>query len=358
MHLKINPLNIGELKAKLPIIQGGMGIGVSRGNLAGAVAKEGAIGVISGVQIGYDEEDFKTNTLEANKRALRREIRKAKDISGGGIIGVNLLYAMNNYGELVEVCKEEAVDLIISGAGLPTDLPALIKGSKIKAVPIVSSLKALRVIFDIWKKRQNYIPDMVIVEGPKAGGHLGFKTEEDINNSSLEDILLEILEGIKPYEDIAHKKISVVVAGGIYEGSDVAKFLKLGADGVQMGTRFIATEECDASYEYKKAFINASKEDIVIVKSPVGLPGRAIKNEFIEKVISEKQPIDKCYKCLRKCDPAKIPYCITKALINAVEGNVKEGLIFTGSNGYRINSIISVKELLDEIVRGVELYNE
>lgn len=358
IYLEINPLEIGELRASIPIIQGGMGIGVSRGNLAGAVAKEGAIGVISGVQIGYDEEDFQVNPLEANKRALRREIRKAKTLSKGGIIGVNLLCAMNNYDDMVEISVEENADLIISGAGLPTDLPKLLINSKTKAVPIVSSIKAAKIILELWHKRYSYCPPMIIVEGAEAGGHIGVKSKEEIEDYSLEDVVKEVIDLVSSYRYEEKHNIAVIAAGGIYDGDDIARFLKLGAKGVQLGTRFIATNECDASQRYKEAFVSASKEDIVIVQSPVGLPGRALSNEFVKKVEKHRESITKCYKCLRRCDISKIPYCISKALINAVKGNIEEGLIFTGSNGYRIDKIISVKELLDELIKGVNLAYE
>lgn len=345
--MDIKPLKIGDLEAKLPIIQGGMGIGISLSNLASAVANCGGIGIISAAQIGYDEEDFETNAFEANLKALRKHIKLAKAKAPKGIIGVNLMVAMKNYEEYALEAIKSGVDLIISGAGLPTSLPKIARGYKTKIAPIVSSLKAASVILKIWDKKHNAAPDMIVVEGPKAGGHLGFHKEDiEKEDCSLESVVPQIIEAVKPYEEKYNKNIPIIAAGGIYDGFDVAKFLKLGAQGVQMGTRFVATEECDAHINFKKAYINSSKEDISIVKSPVGMPGRAILNSFTKTVEYEKQKIDKCYNCLIPCNPKETPYCITNALINAAKGNMEKALIFAGDNAYKVNKIVSVKELM------------
>jgi len=345
--MNIPELKIGDLIANIPIIQGGMGVGISRSNLAAAVAKEGGIGIISGAQIGFEEPDFETNTFEANKRALRKEIKKAKEMSGDKIIGVNIMVALKNYAEYVKVAVEEKIDLIIAGAGLPIELPKLVENSSVKIAPIVSSRKAAKLIVEVWQKRFNRRPDAIIVEGPEAGGHLGFKKEEldQIEKHDLKDIVKDILEYLKELK----LSIPVIAAGGIFTGKDIAEYLKLGASGVQMATRFVTTHECDASDEYKQAYINAKKEDIQIIKSPVGMPGRAIRNDFIKKIETEKDKITKCYGCLRECNPAEIPYCITKALVNAVKGNVDNALLFVGSNAYRCDKIISVKELMETL---------
>lgn len=355
--MKLPELRIGDLVAKIPIIQGGMGVGVSRSKLAGAVAKEGGIGIISTAQIGFDEPDFETNTKEANLRSLEKHIKEAKRISNNGIIGINIMTVTNFYKENVKKAIESGIDLIISGAGLPKELPKLVEGTKVKIAPIISSARGAGLMIKLWAKH-NHVPDMIVVEGPEAGGHLGFSMEELKEKKSIFDIAKEVVDKVKEFEEQFHKKIPVVVAGGIFTGKDIAKCLKLGASGVQIATRFVATEECDADIKFKEAYVNAKEEDIQIVKSPVGMPGRAIRNEFIEKV--EKEPIkpEKCLGCIKTCDPNTTPYCITKALINSVTGNLKEGLIFCGSNVSRIDKIVTVKELMNELVTEAEMcYN-
>lgn len=356
--MKISPLQIGNLKCRIPIIQGGMGVGVSLSGLASAVAREGAVGVISGVQIGFKESDFEVNTKEANLRALKKEIRKAKENSNGGILGLNLMVAMNGYDEMVNVAVEEGIDLIISGAGLPMKLPKLVKNKTIKIVPIVSSGKAANIILKLWEKRYSYIPDLIVVEGPEAGGHLGFHMDELKENKkiSLEDLYKDVKGVTKEFEKKHNKKISLVLAGGIYSGENISKYLKLGAEGVQMGTRFIGTDECDANLKYKQAFLNCNKEDIDIIKSPVGLPGRIIKNKFSNRISNSKEDVYKCFNCLKKCNPETTQYCISRALINAVKGNIQEGIIFSGSNGYKIDKIKSVKELIKELMMEMSEY--
>ena len=352
----LNHLKIGNLLPKWPIMQGGMGIGISLSSLAGAVAKEGGIGIISGVQIGYQEEDFLKNNLEANKRALRAEIRKARDIAPEGIIGVNLLAAMTTYDELIKTAVEEGIDLIVTGAGLPLELPEMVKGTKTKIAPVVSSGKAAKLISKVYDKKFGIPADLFIVEGPMAGGHLGFKKEvmESGSYLDLKDILKEVLEELKPFEEKYQVKIPVVVAGGIYDGKDIAEYLKLGASGVQMGTRFVATEECDADLEFKMAYVNAEKEDIRLVNSPVGMPGRAIRNTFTDKLDAGRIPVRRCYNCLIPCDPKTTPYCISDALMHSAGG--EEGLIFAGANAYKVSEIVSVKNLMTELVEDTKKY--
>ncbi|MBB6062871.1 NAD(P)H-dependent flavin oxidoreductase YrpB (nitropropane dioxygenase family) [Thermosipho japonicus] len=344
-------LKIGNLISKLPIIQGGMSVGISLSGLASAVANEGGIGVIGAAGIGMFEDDFNTNYREANIRALRKEIRKAKKLSDG-IIGVNIMVALSDFSELIKASIEEHIDIIFVGAGLALDIPAKeIKESGVKIVPIVSSKRAASLIIKYWKKHYDMMPDAIVVEGPKAGGHLGFKRGQIFDPEySLEKILKDVIKQVNVYEKEYGKKIPVIAAGGIYSGGDIYKFLKLGADGVQMATRFVATKECDASDEFKKMYVNCRKEDIVIIDSPVGLPGRAIKNEFIESVEKgEKRPIKCSWKCLKTCDFRKVPYCIAKALTNAKLGFLKEGFAFAGENAYKVKEIISVKELISRI---------
>lgn len=335
-------LKIGNLIAKLPIIQGGMGVGVSLSNLAGNVAKYGAIGVISAAHPGYLEKDFEKNTLQANLRALKNHIRKAKDISNNGIIGVNIMVAMKNYKELVEASIEGGADLIISGAGLPLKLPEYTKNSEIKILPIVSSSKATKLILSYWKKHYNRIADGIIVEGPEAGGHLGFKADTlDNDIIKFDDNVKDIIETVKQLEFEYKKEIPVIVAGGVFDSNDIKKYMELGAKGVQIGSRFVATYECDVDMKFKEAYLNCNKSDIKIVKSPVGMPGRAINNEFLRKINNETNKISKCYNCLVPCNPSTTPYCISEALINAARGNINNGLVFCGANAYRINKIMS-----------------
>ena len=355
--MRIEGLKIGNLISKYPIIQGGMGVGVSMHKLAGNVAKEGGIGIISTADIGYQDEEFNQNPMKANLKAIGEEIAKARKIAPNGIIGVNIMVALNNYGVIVKECVKNKIDLIVSGAGLPKDLPSFIKGTKTKIAPIVSSGRCAKLISKMWINKYNYAPDMIVVEGPEAGGHLGFKENEltPENKPKLEDITRDVIKEVKEIEKESGKEIPVVVAGGIFDGKDIAKYIKLGANGVQMATRFVATEECDASDNFKQAYINAKKEDIKIIKSPVGMPGRAIKNEFIKKVEESKDKITKCYKCIKTCNPVETPYCITKALINAVKGNIKEGLIFCGSNVDKIHKIATVREIMQELVQEAEM---
>jgi nitronate monooxygenase len=348
----LKELKIGDLLAKLPIIQGGMGVRISLANLAAAVANQGGIGVIATAGIGFQEPDNGTNFLEASKRALKREIVKARELTKG-IIGVNIMGALTNYADMINTCIEEKIDIIFSGAGLPLHLPQFLKKDSVtKLVPIVSSARATTLIAKTWTEKYNYPPDAVVVEGPLAGGHLGFK-EEQITDIDflLEKIIPEVIEALKPFEKKYNRLIPVIAAGGIYTGEDIYKFFQLGAAGVQMGTRFVSTFECDASEEFKQTYIDSNQEDIVIIKSPVGMPGRAIKNKFIEAVEDGKKHPFKCpYHCIKTCDYTTTPYCIAFALANAYKGNLEHGFAFAGENAYRVKDIISVKELMDTLV--------
>lgn len=345
----MNKLIIGDLKAKVPLIQGGMGVGISLSNLAGAVALEGGIGVISTAQIGYREKDWDTNPIEANLRAIGKEIKKAKEISHGGIIATNIMVATKFYDRYVKAAIKAGVDIIISGAGLPMELPKLAKGSNVKLIPIISSKKAARIIFKRWEKSDNVIPDAIVVEGPKAGGHLGFKAEEAefFNNLNYQEEIKNIIEFVKTYEEKYKKHIPVIVAGGITKKEDADAVFQLGADGIQVATPFVATKECDAHENFKMAYINSRKEDIKIIKSPVGMPARAINNPFLEKVKELGRIVPtKCHQCVSTCKLSETPYCITEALVNAVQGNVDEGLIFCGADAYKLNRINTVKEVI------------
>ena len=284
--MNYKPLQIGDLIAERPIVQGGMGVGISLGNLAGAVAKEGGVGIISSAQIGFKEEDFENNPRLANKKAIKKEYEKARRISPNGIIGFNIMVALKDYREHVIEAAKAGADIIVSGAGLPTELPEYLKGFKTKMAPIVSSVKSAKVILKYWDRRHNATADMIIIEGPKAGGHLGFSVEELESELDYDNEIQGIIDVVKEYEKKYNKDIPVVVAGGISDKNKVKHAFDLGAQGVQVATRFVPTKECDADENYKKEYIKAKKEDIVIVKSPVGMPGRAIKNKFMEKVIN------------------------------------------------------------------------
>jgi nitronate monooxygenase len=352
-------LKIGVHEAKIPIIQGGMGVGVSMHSLAGAVASMGAIGVIAAAVVGFLEPDFAKQPQLVNQRALKKEIALARQIAPGGIIGANIMVAMTDYEDLVNTALEAGVDIIFSGAGLPLYQPKIKQkypNNKTALVPIISSARAATLLCKKWLQSYDYLPDAFILEGPKAGGHLGFSLETLVNKRiRLEQLLVEVTTALAPYAQIAGRPIPVVVAGGIYTGKDIARFLSLGASGVQMATRFVATEECDASEEFKKEHIRAQKKDIVLVKSPVGLPGRAIKNRFLEAVEGGRKTPFKClYHCIKTCVPRKAPYCISLALINAQKGNLEEGFAFAGSNAYRSKKIVKVKKLIEELLDDIK----
>jgi nitronate monooxygenase len=343
-------LKIGELQANIPIVLGGMGIGVSRSRLASAVANEGGIGVMSGVHIGYDQTDFYTHPFEANIRGLKEQINIARKLSPKGIIGINFMTAMNRYGDYVKAAVEEGIDLIVSGAGLPFELPFFSENPKTKILPIVSSERALKLILRKWDAKYNRTADAVVIEGVNAGGHLGFKEEEIINHHfSFENTIIEVKQLIEKYQDKYGKKIPVIIAGGIFNREDAEEAFKIGADGVQMSTRFIGTEECDAADAYKEVFIKMKKEDIKIIKSPVGLPARAYNNKMLKDIENgiKKYP-NKCTACLKECYLGKNMYCISDVLIKAVRGDVDNGLIFTGTNGYKIEKIDTVKNIFNE----------
>lgn len=352
------PLVMGDLSAETPVIQGGMGIGISLGGLAGAVAAEGGVGIISAAQTGFREPDFDNNTLQANLRAMKSEYEKARAAAPEGVIGFNIMVAMKRYGEYVKEAVRVGADIIISGAGLPTELPAFAQEAAaeckrdvkdIKLAPIVSTEKSAKVILKYWAKKYNIVPDLVIIEGPKAGGHLGFQKEqlevfdEDTYNAELR----HIMDVVKEYEKTFNRKIPVAIAGGIDTKEQADHAFAMGADAVQAASRFVTTEECDANIRYKEAYINAREEDIVIVKSPVGMPGRAILNPFMKRVMSGEKIPHGCHACLHKCNPSEIPYCITDALIHAAKGEVDEGLLFCGANAWKAEKIETVKEVID-----------
>ncbi|MCB1061137.1 MAG: nitronate monooxygenase [Calditrichaeota bacterium] len=349
----IKSLRIGDLTARIPIIQGGMGVGISMSGLAAAVANQGGIGVIATAGIGMDEPDFYRNFAASNMRALREEIRKARQATSG-ILGVNIMVALTNFADMVKTAIEEKIDVIFSGAGLPLNLPKYRPpDSNTKLVPIVSSGRAATTICKRWQEKYDCLPDALVVEGPKAGGHLGFKYEQLSDpNFALENLVTDVIEAVKPFETSSGKQISVIAAGGVYTGADIHKFFELGASGVQMGTRFVATDECDAADDFKQTYIDAREEDIRIIKSPVGLPGRVIRNSFVDAMErGEKEPFRCPYHCIVTCDFQHSPYCIALALMNAKRGNLKHGFPFAGENAHRVDKIVPVKELMDSLVK-------
>jgi NAD(P)H-dependent flavin oxidoreductase YrpB (nitropropane dioxygenase family) len=353
------PLSIGDLVARIPIIQGGMGVGISLHRLAAAVAAENGIGVIAGAMIGMREPDVASDPIAANSRALASELRQARALTDG-IIGVNIMVALTDFASLVRTAILERADLIFSGAGLPMDLPRILRETceekkeefRTKLVPIISSARAANVLCRKWLSRAGYLPDAFVVEGPKAGGHLGFKAE-DLDNPAfaLEKVVPEVIEAVKPFEDQHGKKIPVIAAGGVYSGEDIRSFLEMGAAGVQMATRFVATEECDADIRFKQAYVNATKDDVAIIKSPVGMPGRALKGRFIDALEEGKRNFRCLFHCITTCNPDNSPYCIAAALLNAMKGNLDKGFAFSGANVFRINSITTVKDLIASLQR-------
>ncbi len=348
--------SIGGLKISVPIIQGGMGVGISLSGLASAVANEGGVGVISSAGLGLLYRDLSRNYVEASIEGLKEELRKAKEKTQG-IIGVNIMSAMTNFEDMVRTSIQEKADIIFAGAGLPLDLPKFLNTDSItRLVPIVSSGKAARLIAAKWKARYDYLPDAFVVEGPKAGGHLGFKNEQITDEGhALETIVPQVVKEAGDLEQKYQKAIPVIAAGGIYSGDDAYQIMKLGASGVQLGSRFVTTEECDASAGFKDAYVQATEENIKIIQSPVGMPGRAIYNSFIDKVKQGLKSPKSCpFQCIKSCKVEKSPYCIINALYQAYKGNMKNGYAFAGSNAFKADKINKVKDVFADLRSGFE----
>lgn len=353
-------LKIGELNIRIPIVQGGMGIGISGRKLAAAVAEQGGLGVISSVAIGHlgiplVNEDVmalaQKRKESKNISILRQEIRAAKEMTTG-VLGVNIMVAITEFAQTAKAAVEEGIDVIFAGAGLPLDLPECLKdGGKTKLVPIISSAKAAALIAKRWMKKYQYIPDAFVLEGPKAGGHLGFSHEQiDDPKYQLEALIPEVLEEIGRIEEESGKSIPLIAGGGVFTGKDIHRILSLGASGVQIGTRFVATEECDADPSFKETYVNCSEDDIAIIESPVGLPGRALMNEFLSAAKAGDRRPQLCPRhCITNCARKEAPYCISSALINACLGRPEEGFAFIGANGWRVEKITTVKKLFEEL---------
>ena len=341
-------LVIGDLVINPPIIQGGMGVRVSSSRLASAVANEGALGVIATVGLGEELLDMTPSYPMRAEIGLRQAIRNARKHTHNPI-GVNIMCALTVYDNLARVSCDEGVAAIISGAGLPLRLPALVSDRHTKLMPIVSSARAAALMCKTWQKRYSRLPDALVVEGPLAGGHLGFSYEEieNVENLRLERLVTEVLLVAREYGNIP-----VVAAGGIYDGNDIARFLRLGASGVQMATRFVCTHECDASDAYKQAYLDCRKEDIVVIHSPVGMPARVIKNDFVERHLKGEKVTFGCpYHCLLTCEPAVAGYCIAQALVASYRGQMDKGYAMCGANAWRCDKIVSVHELIQELVQ-------
>jgi NAD(P)H-dependent flavin oxidoreductase YrpB (nitropropane dioxygenase family) len=286
---------------------------------------------------------------------LKEELRKVREKTKG-IIGVNIMVALSNFADMVRTAIAEKADIIFSGAGLPLDLPSfLAPDSKTLLSPIVSSARAAKIICDKWQAKYNYLPDAIVVEGPKAGGHLGFKREQiEDETHSLEHLIPEVVAVVAQYSD--KKIIPVIAAGGISTGEDILRIMELGATGVQLGSIFVPTEECDASPAFKQVYIDSLQKDMMIIQSPVGMPGRAFDGEFIRSVNAGNEKPKSCpYRCIKTCDYTKSPYCIIKALYNAAKGNMDKGYVFAGANAYLANKICSVKEVIAKLREEFEI---
>ena len=346
------PLEIGDLVIKLPIVQGGMGVRVSASRLASAVSNEGCLGTVASVGTGEEWADRSIDYPTRSYLSLRALLKETRALTNKPF-AVNIMCALNNYDSLVEASVGENVAAIVSGAGLPLKLPALVKNPAIKLIPIVSSGRAADIIARTWTRRYSRPPDAFVVEGPLAGGHLGFKLEDaqGPETAILEKIVKEVLQVAAEIGETVGRKIPVVAGGGLFDGHDIAHFLKLGASGVQMATRFVCTDECDASDKYKQAYVNARKEDIILIKSPLGLPLRVVRNAFVDRITKGERVEFRCqYRCLAPCDPKETNYCIAQALVNSYRGNMSEGIVTCGANAYRIDKIVSVHDLVKELV--------
>jgi nitronate monooxygenase len=349
--LTMPDLVIGDLRINPPIIQGGMGVRVSAARLASAVSNEGALGVVASVGTGEEWPDHSLDYPARSYVSLRDMLQQVRSQTSNPF-AVNIMCALNNYEDLVRASDEEEVAAIISGAGLPLRLPGLVKHREIKLIPIVSSGRAADLICQSWLKRFSRLPDAFVVEGILAGGHLGFSVDDVLSaHKPLESIVQEVLAVAERVRREHGASIPVIAAGGIFDGGDIARFLNLGASGVQMGTRFVCTHECDASIRYKEAYLNCREEDIILIKSPLKLPIRVIRNSFVDRISRGERADFRCtYHCLAPCEPDKVPYCIAQALVNAYRGDMSDGFATCGANAYRIDRLVSVHDLIQDLV--------
>lgn len=348
-------MKLGNRELALPLIQGGMGVGVSMGGLAGAVAAQGAMGTLSTADAGWNEPDFAAHPQQANLRALRREVQRAKRLAAGaGLVAVNAMVATRQYADSVRTALEAGADAIVSGAGLPLELPALAEGFEALLAPIVSGPRAAQLICRTWAKRYGRVPDFVVLEGCQAGGHLGFEEADLLSGrcTPLSRLIPEVLAALRPFEEKFGRAIPLFCAGGVATGAEMARCTHLGAAGAQLATRFIATEECDAGQGYKDVLLAARPEDLRIIHSPVGMPGRAVNSPLVQRLAAGmRQPPAHCSGCIKSCRPAETPFCITHALIEAVKGNWEEGLFFSGSRVDLVDRMRTVPDLIDELMK-------
>lgn len=344
-------LLIGDLRINPPIIQGGMGVRISGARLASAVSNEGALGVVASVGTGEEWPDRSLNYAARSYVSLRDMLQHTKALTPNPI-AVNIMCALTNYDDLVKAADEEEVAAIISGAGLPLKLPALVTRRSIKLIPIVSSGRAADLICRSWWRKHNRLPDALVVEGCLAGGHLGFSMDDVATaHIPLEALVQDVLSVAAGYTQAHGLPIPVIAAGGVFTGRDMARFLQLGASGVQMGTRFVCTDECDASVQYKEAYLHCRQEDILVIQSPLKLPLRVIRNRFVDRILSgEKMQFSCPYRCLATCEPDTSPYCIAQVLVNAYRGDMGAGFATCGANAYRVDRIVSVRDLIQELV--------
>lgn len=362
--MSFKSLKIGKYIIEKPIVQGGMGVGISWDGLAGNVSKEGGLGVISSVGTGYYEDKAYANKLVSNrplsesnfysKDGFEKIIQNARKISGDKPLAANILYAINGYGDVVRNACELGIDIIITGAGLPTNMPEFTEGyPDVALVPIVSSAKALKIICKRWQKRYNRLPDAVVLEGPKSGGHQGFTYEQcKLPENQLENLVKPVVEEASKWGNIP-----VIAAGGVWDKKDIEEMMALGASGVQMGTRFIGTHECDAHDNLKTVLLNAKKDDIKLMGSPVGYPAQGVVTNLTHLVEKREGPAIKCISncvapCNRGVEAKEVGFCIADRLSDAFMGNTETGLFFSGTNGYKLNEIISVKELMNKLTQG------
>jgi len=354
--MNLKPLTINGKVVKFPIVQGGMGIRISLNKLASAAMNSGIIATISAAQPGFLNKNFRKDPVGSNIKALKIEIDKARANSKNGILGVNLMHAATHYDEYASFLAKQDIDFIISGAGLPLDLPEYLKGSEVKGAFIISSGRAARIMLRSWDRRYQYMPAFIVCEGPLAGGHLGFSKEqmESGDYDSLEKIVIDTKAVVKVFEEKYNVKIPIIAGGGVHDGHDMADMIKVGADGVQIATRFIATYECDVEDSYKQMIIDAKEEDVVTTVSPAGLPGRAIKNFLTKTLKKHNLELHYCVDCLKSCKKKDIPYCITEQLGNSTAGD-NNGLIFTGAKAYLVEKMDYLDNIVTEIIRECKL---